>query len=351
MSESSVVESFKAIETEVWKKVGVGKTVAEREYRSAKDIPLPEVIVTEIEQTASINGFLVPAPSVKHEDTTARDSAFRSLEKFRSRLTGFESLLEEREKLTKALRKAGIEPIAVLPRGQWNALCKKFDLIRFENLSGSTTGVPSLISLGTCLWIYFGAIISTLLFSFLSNGRDAIGIGDVALAVVQSCILGWLALFPLMGVGAALKAISDHSNMITFLVKVLPRRFVARVLFLRGYDCSPHGNDKAFAIDMNFPLAPQEVIDTVYKARGVFLHDCYCYIGVAADPGAVSIDAEKTVSTWARERRVRQADPIVYAWSWKKPLVVAIVAQYGDFLSEKKCIKAVRSLGDEAFLA
>lgn len=355
MNESSASASLKLIETETWERVSDRKSEAELAYVTAKDTPLPSVVVTEVEHAVFVNGFRVPAPPIKHEDTSARDSALRSIEDFQKRLWKFESLLEERDKLTKALHEVGIEPIAVLPRRQWDGICKKFGLIRFENLNGSKTGVPGMVSFTTFVTLYLGTIVALLLLGSFSGFRNDDGFGVFSAAVLSviwsgfiGCVGGWLALIPLTGIGMALKGLNMH----IFLMKVLPRWLVARVLFVRGHDCSPNGNDKIFTVDINFPPAPQEVIGLVYKARVVRFDTCYYgYVGVAADPGAVAIDVKRTVSTWKQEERAQQADPIVYVWNSKNPLVVAIVAQYGNFVSEKRCLKAVRALGDEVFLA
>lgn len=299
------------------------------------------------------------------------------------------------------LSAVGIEPIAVLPKSSWAAICVSLGLLRFTHLNEKgITRFQTFISRNTDYTANFvfglivlSALIPTLLFMhaawWLAAGLITLLSITTVINSVERLAAAWLwitllsiafcalvgewihyaypkqldhfsahiasificgAIFMVGGMCyVAIMLAFNGDNRIQLIIlsakwqKILPKRWIYRLLWPRG--CDLDRDDENIWVAVSFPVAPEQFVKTLR----VLWSNIRCQPCIAAVPEAISINSDVAHSETLRQMKERRkSDPICYVEDGD---FVVIISAYGDFQVEHRALQRARREAIKAFFA
>ncbi|MEX0918092.1 MAG: hypothetical protein WDZ93_02960 [Candidatus Paceibacterota bacterium] len=328
-------ETFKEIERTVEERVAV--RIATLKERAANP-----TIDEEIPQTRIINGLEIR--DIDHAAREEQKTRQRISNEHLYQIAKLRADIDQYERDARALRdkltKIGVEPLALIPRGAWDAIRKQYDLFEFGfNENGSVNAaMPDFIPITERLF--------TLNIVYVCLALGVVFVAPVSIDSFFGPMSGWVQV--MLGTTLAFAAV-------IFLFKGLPSSYNPRRVvraYLRGKshldllrDLFPGNRTPADAVaklTINLPTPPQQVAEKI-----VLLDKNGVDFFVTAEPDAVEfvpkidVQLREIAQPVLRREMVRFSDlfdPIVHV---NQGDAIAIVAQYGPFLLEAAAIERI----------
>ena len=383
---SAQVLPLRKLEEDVWKGIEQAAETTSEELK--KHLEKPELVI--VKRTRTIAGFQLASEEEKNKSEKYAEIEVR----LQQRKKILEKTRRKASEFREALQRNKIEPIAVLPRNIWQALCEEGGLYRFEaigkdgmvrcaNPSESFSFwlghllLQSVVVLGFALFsnvpfqtigISFLALLASGALVLLRLKKDAVteswdtlliifalicfsNLPAIILMTSPSIFVKGTSVYVTLFFGPmlALIMVSGPSFLLgiafkngffvplsvwstRFLMAVVDHKTICKLLWPSKFDLVRDLNQK---IKIRFPDPPEDVIDILRAPV------CADYgINVAIVDDAIGIEARG----FAESIYVKaQLDPIIYLKN-RDGDFVAIVAQFGDFPIEQEIIDKIGSV-------
>lgn len=313
--------------------------------QQAKTLPLP----SEIEQRIAAVGSEYVA-GIPTRNDHARESARRAaIDERRKAIAGY---CKDRDGLLARCTKAGIEPLAVLPKAAWEHLCDAKELFLFRPENGDEVKVDPKRLLHRINRVKFWTYWSMAVLGMSVAGAFGATLANTPIigAAGFAFIFFVLALL-LPGIIMELTSKLPKKWQIDFwfdravTVWCLRRARLGDFVPNRGRLSESEEQKKLpdaakpVTAHLRLPEASEEVQATLLRAKELELP-----LHVAAEEGAVAF-AESPEELIGKERRRAEEerryyemlyDPIIFV---EEGTAVAVVAQYGEFAVEREVVE------------
>lgn len=323
-----------------------GEMVARAEAAAATFTQEAAAIRSAPIPTRTVTKYIVGFP-IEVEESVPQDSVIEGKERAaaacREEAQTIRAIPDVRQKIYGWATEWGLRPIAVLPRGLWVALCRRFNLYRFECFN-SDGEVPAIRQK-----------VVKRLADRLERRARILAIFVVSMGGSYGGYLGWWSgnafldkIFMVFAAGVAGLAVGtlggwgmyklNQSLMRQWLKwRGVSAKRIVPLLWPEG--CDREGDSR---IAVRFPAADEEFMATLHQVVGMGLTPC-----VAAVPSAIQVDTKLLGAGVVgvleeRERERRRRDPILYLYSEG---MVVVLAQNGEFADEKAVLEWIRQEG------